>query len=122
MMKKHLLMLAVASCFVATQASAMSAQEHKVAKEKIEAAYKVDKAKCDGMKDNAKDVCMKEAKAAHVHATSDAKAKRKSAAASADAREDKMEANYKVAKEKCDAMSGDAKDSCIRNAKAKYHQ
>src|SRR4051812_25944 len=36
--------------------------EHKAEKEKIEADYKADKAKCDPMKGNAKDVCMKEAK------------------------------------------------------------
>ena len=62
-MKKHLLMLAIASAgLVATQAGAMSQDEYKVAKEKIEANYKMDKAKCDGLKDNAKDVCEKEAK------------------------------------------------------------
>lgn len=30
------------------------------------------------------------------------------------------DANYDVAKEKCDAMSGDAKDKCVANAKAKF--
>ena len=57
-MKKHLLMLALAStCFVATQAGAqMNKDEHKVAKEKIEADYKVAKTQCDTMKDNAKAV------------------------------------------------------------------
>ena len=62
-MKKHLLVMALAStCFMATQASAMTKDEYKVAKEKVEADYKVAKAQCDTMKDNAKDVCMKEAK------------------------------------------------------------
>ncbi|HXL83523.1 MAG TPA: cell envelope biogenesis protein TolA [Casimicrobiaceae bacterium] len=86
------------------------------------ADYKAAKEACKTRQGNDKDVCMKEAKAAHVKATADAKAKRKSAAAMADARDDKSDANYKVAKEKCDAMSGDAKDACIRDAKMKYHQ
>jgi ElaB/YqjD/DUF883 family membrane-anchored ribosome-binding protein len=62
-MKKHLLMLALAStCFMATHASAMTKDEYKAAKDKIEAEYKSAKAQCDAMKDNAKDVCQKEAK------------------------------------------------------------
>ena len=87
-----------------------------------DADYKAAKEACKARQGNDKDVCMKEAKAAHVKVTADAKAKRKSAAATADAREDKTDANYKVAKEKCDAMSGDSKDACIREAKMKYHQ
>jgi hypothetical protein len=87
-----------------------------------DADYKAAKEACKARQGNDKDVCMKEAKAAHVKVTADAKAKRKSGAAMGDARDDKMDANYKVAKEKCDAMSGDAKDACIRDAKMKYHQ
>jgi hypothetical protein len=45
-----------------TSSFAMTKSEHKVAKERIEANYKMAKAKCDELKDNAKDVCMKEAK------------------------------------------------------------
>jgi len=37
-----------------------------------------------------------------------------------DANQDKRDADYKVAAEKCDTMSGDAKSSCIANAKAHY--
>ena len=61
-MKKQLLALAiVSSFFVASGASALTKDEYNVAKEKIEADYKVAKAQCDTMKDNAKDVCSKEA-------------------------------------------------------------
>ena len=38
------------------------------------------------------------------------------------AREDKMEAEYKVAQERCDSLSGDAKEACVKEAKARYHQ
>jgi hypothetical protein len=122
------LLLASALCALATGVQAADpdkAQREAAYKETVahaDADYKAAKEACKARQGNDKDVCMKEAKAAHVRATADAKAKRKSAAAMADAHEDKMDANYKVAKEKCDAMSGDSKDACIRDAKMKYHQ
>lgn len=85
-----------------------------------EADYDVAKAKCGAQTGNEKDVCMKEAKAAETRAKADAKAGRKSNDAMADAKSDKRDADYKVAKEKCDAMSGDAKDRCTAEAKAKF--
>ena len=89
------------------------------------------KEKCDDLSGNQKDVCVKEAKAAHVKATADAKVDRvaaekhnaateKTAAARRDAAEDKRDADYKVAIEKCDSLSGPAKDACVSGAKAKY--
>jgi hypothetical protein len=96
--------------------------DYKATVAQADADYKTAKEGCKARDGNDKDVCMKEAKAAHVRTTADAKAKRKAGAAMADAREDKNDANYKVAKEKCDAMSGDPKDACIRDAKMKYHQ
>jgi hypothetical protein len=42
------------------------------------------------------------------------------AAARKDANEEKREAELKVAMEKCDAMAGNAKDSCVTTAKARY--
>jgi hypothetical protein len=96
-----------------------------------EATYDVAKEKCDDMSGNQKDVCVKEAKAAYTKAKADAKVDRvaadtsrkavdKTAEVKKDAAEDKREADYKVAVEKCDAMSGNAKDACVRDAKAKY--
>jgi hypothetical protein len=85
-----------------------------------EADYAVAKAKCDALKGNERDVCVKEAKAAEVKAKADAKATEKVAAARQDAAEEKRDADYKVALEKCDGMSGAAKDACVANAKAKY--
>jgi hypothetical protein len=122
------LLLASTLCAFATSVQAADpdkAQRQAAYKETVahaNADYKAAKEACKTRQGNDKDVCMKEAKAAHVKATADAKAKRKSEAAMADARDDKSDANYKVAKEKCDAMSGDAKDACIRDAKMKYHQ
>ena len=98
---------------------------------RADADYDVAKEKCDDMSGNQKDVCVKQAKAAHTKAKADAKVARADADASRkagekradarqDAREDTREAQYKVAVEKCDAMSGAAKDQCVRDAKQHY--
>lgn len=91
------------------------------------AEYDLAKEKCDDLDGNAKDVCVKEAKADKKKAEADAKANKKiaekradAAEARQDAQEDKMDADYKVDKEKCDALSGDQKDACQDAAKKKY--
>ncbi|CAN7179775.1 hypothetical protein ASF11_01155 [Acidovorax sp. Leaf76] len=106
----------------------------KVAEARGDAAYNVAKEKCDDLKGNEKDVCVKDAKAAHVKAKEDAKvaetqakpadsAAEKGAAvaeAKKDANAEKNEANYKAAKERCDALSGDAKSKCVDDMKRMY--
>jgi hypothetical protein len=91
--------------------------------ERIEAEYKANKARCDAMKGNAKDVCEKEAKG-----------KEKVAKAELDARanpsernqrkveEAKAEARYEVAKERCDDMKGNEKSACEKEAKADHER
>ncbi|MDL9997070.1 hypothetical protein QTI24_00540 [Variovorax sp. J22P240] len=119
-MKKHLLMIAIAStCLIAGQASAMTSDEYKVAKEKIEADYKVDKAKCDTLKDNAKDVCDKEAKGKENVAKAELEQQYKPSESHArNVKEEQVKATYEVAKEKCDDLKGDAKNACEKQAKA----
>ena len=111
---------------------------HDVRMAKADAAYKVAKEKCDDQTGNAKDVCVKEAKAAHIAAKADTKVaeakvaektagappamREKTAEVKKDAAVDKRDAAYAVAKEKCDAMSGDAKSNCIKDAKARFGQ
>ena len=98
---------------------------------KADADYDVAKEKCDDLSGNQKDVCVKQAKAAHTQAKSGAKVAkvdRKTSANTADkradvrkeARDDTRDAQYKVAVEKCDAMSGAAKDQCVKDAKMHY--
>ena len=98
---------------------------------RAEATYDVAKEKCDDVTGNQKDVCVKEAKAQYTKAKADAKVDRvaadtsrnavqKTADAKKDAAEDKRDADYKVAVEKCDALAGNAKDACVRDAKAKH--
>ena len=99
-MKHQLITMAVAACCMAAgTAGAMTKEEHKAQKDRIEADYKAAKAKCDSLKANAKDVCEQEAKGAEKVAKV------------------KAEAAYEVAKEKCDDMTGNAKDSCVADAK-----
>ncbi|MEO8738662.1 MAG: hypothetical protein ABI537_03050 [Casimicrobiaceae bacterium] len=98
---------------------------------RADATYAVAKEKCDDLAGNAKDVCVKEAKAAHVKAKADANvdrvaadsrttATKKTAEAKREASIDKRDADYKVAVEKCDAFAGNAKDSCVRDAKSRF--
>jgi hypothetical protein len=98
---------------------------------RADAAYDVAKEKCDDLAGNAKDVCVKEAKAAHVKATADAKVDRvasessqnsaqKTAEARVEASQDKRDADYKVAVEKCDSLAGNAKDACVRDARMRF--
>ena len=121
-MKKHLLMLAISSsCFVVTQASAMTQDEHKVAKEKIEATYKMDKAKCEPMKGNAKDVCEKEAKGKEKIAKAELEqAYKPSDKNMRKVEEVKADVAYDVAKEKCEDLKGDAQKSCEKDAKSSH--
>ena len=85
-----------------------------------EADYKLAKEKCDAQTGNARDVCVKEARAAMVAAKADAKAARRIGQAQGTAEKEKREAAYKVALGKCDALSGDAKTACKADAKASY--
>jgi hypothetical protein len=84
------------------------------------ADYKAARAKCNELGGNAKDVCVKEAKAAEKSAVADAKAEKKNAGSDANANADKREAEFKIAKEKCESMSGNTKDICEKEAEAKY--
>ncbi|MBN8749207.1 Uncharacterised protein [Xylophilus ampelinus] len=119
-MKKHLLMMAIAStCFIGVHASAMTSDEYKAGKDKIEADYKSAKAQCDTLKDNAKDVCEKEAKGKENVAKAELEQQYKpSASHQRKVAEEKVKADYEVAKEKCDDMKGDAKNACVKEAKA----
>jgi hypothetical protein len=70
---------------------------------------------------------MKEAKAAETKAKAEAKASRRAGDANertAEARKDataaSREADYRVALERCDKFSGDAKDACVRDVRAKF--
>ncbi len=92
----------------------------KVAVAKAESTYDVAKERCDDLNGNAKDVCVKEAKAVETKALADAKMGKEIGEARKDAAAEKRDADYKVAIEKCDAKTGDAKSSCVSSAKMSY--
>ncbi len=96
------------------------ADQTKVRVAKAESAYAVAKERCDDLAGNVKDVCVTEAKSSEVKALADAKMGKEIGAARTDAADTKRDADYKVAAEKCDALAGDAKASCISNAKARF--
>ena len=107
-----------------------------------EATYAVAIERCDDKAGNAKDVCVKEAKAVKVRQSADAEAEMKAADANAvanekaddaqkaatekstdayqDAAAETRDADYVVAKEKCDILAGAAKDQCLAAAKVRF--
>ena len=92
-----------------------------VAVARADADYAVAKERCDDLSGNQKDVCVKDAKAAHTRAKADAKVSAGKESGN-DAAEDKRVADYKAAVERCDSMAGASKDSCVAAAKQRYHQ
>jgi hypothetical protein len=117
--------------------SAKTRYEARVAK--AQAQHAVAKERCDDMAGNAKDICVKEAKAVETSAKADAKAQLKTSDANAvanekssdahskankqaadarkEAAQDKLAAQYEVAKQRCDVYAGAAKDVCLDRAK-----
>jgi hypothetical protein len=89
---------------------------------RAEALYEVAKEKCDDLSGNAKDVCVKDAKAAEARAKAEAKksADARDVRRPADTRADSREAEYRAAMARCDAMTGDAKTSCVADAKSRF--
>ena len=113
------LIATVAAGLLATSAFAMTPAEHKAAKDRISADYKMDKKACDAMKDNAKDICVKEAKGKEDIAKAELESQYKPSAKNTQkVAEARAEAAYEVAKEKCDDLKGNEKDVCEKDAKA----
>lgn len=121
----------VAKAELEAQYKPSAKNNQKVALAKADALYDIAKEKCDDLSGNAKDVCVKDAKAAYVKGKEDAKVTKAAADTSKDkaatmtevkkeASAEKREAEYKAAKERCDSLAGAAKDACLNDAKVKY--
>lgn len=95
----------------------MSKSEHSAAKGSIAAGYKSDKAGCDPLAGNGKDICMAEARGREKVALAELQAAYEP---SDKARHEvgiaKADAVHSVAKEKCDDRAGNAKDVCLKEA------
>ena len=100
--------------------TAKPADQTKILVAKAESNYAVAKEKCDDLAGNAKDVCVKEAKAVQTKALADAKMGQQIGQAKTDASDAKRDADYKVAAERCEALAGDSKGACIVGAKARF--
>ena len=75
----------------------------------------------DTMEKNAKDVCMAEAKGQEKVAKAELEAMyRPTEKNRREVAEAKADAQYEVAKERCDDQSGDAKDACVKQARAQH--
>ncbi len=92
----------------------------KVLVARAESTYAIAKERCDDLAGNAKDVCLREAKAAETRGLAEAKLGKQVGEARKNAAQDINDANYRVAIEKCDALSGDPKTSCVASAKVKF--
>jgi hypothetical protein len=116
------LTLLVASLFAASSsfaADAMSKDDYKAAKDKIAAEYKTAKQACDSLKDNAKDVCEKEAKAKEKVALAELDFNKSGKEGDRiKAEKVKAEQEYAVAKERCEDKKGADERACKKEAKA----
>ena len=95
---------------------------NKSAVARADADYAVAKEMCDDKGGNEKSICQTDAKSTHTKALADAKLNKKVGEARQEATEDKSEAGYKLEAQKCDNLAGDAKNSCIAAAKAKFNK
>lgn len=113
-------MLSIAlACAGLAQAQTMNPAEYGAAKDRIQADYKVDKAACDRLSGNPKDICQAEAKGKEKVALAELEQRRSGKAE--DARKlalAKADAAYEIAKERCDDRKGNEKDVCMKEAKA----
>ena len=87
---------------------------------KAVAEYALAKQKCENLAGNGKDVCLREATAIKTKAAVDANTNQKVAELKQDAAQKKRDADFSVAVEKCDALAGDAKASCVMQAKVSF--
>ena len=100
-------------------AQTMPKDTYKAAEDRIAAEYKSDKAKCDFLSGNTKDICIAEAKGKEKVAKAELEARNEPTAKNRyNALIAKAEADYAVANEKCDEKTGNNKDICVKEAKA----
>jgi hypothetical protein len=103
-----------------SQSTGTASDRNNVLVVKAKTAYEVAKERCDDLSGNAKDTCRQEAKTVEKKALAEAKASKETEEAKKNAATEKHDSDYKLAIEKCDALAGDAKASCIAEAKTKF--
>ncbi|MFA6016143.1 MAG: hypothetical protein WC742_13860 [Gallionellaceae bacterium] len=99
----------------------MSKSEYKSTEKNIAAEFRLAKKNCQPFADNAKDICMADAKGKQAVASAQLKANFKpSNKSNYNLSLAKAKAAYDVAFEKCDDMEGNAKGVCEQEAKAAF--
>jgi hypothetical protein len=111
------LLWAAAHVHAATPEAKLAYQQ---ARDAAAATYKAARARCDAITGNPKDVCVLEAKAARVRADEEAQAKYEDTLkAYTRARMRIASANYDLDKARCAGLTGNDKDVCKEEAKAR---
>jgi len=122
MKKLHISLLTLALGFAfsaGTMAQGMSEIDYKDSKDKIAETYKSNKASCDALSGNPKDICEADAKGREKVSLAELEATYKpSSETHYQLRVAKAEADSAVAKERCDDLAGNAKDVCVKKAEA----
>ncbi len=102
----------------AAGAEGLSDAQHRVMAAQIEATLKLERAGCERLVANAKDICLVEAKGRANVATAEATAQHRPSAESAyGARVARVDADYKAADERCDDRVGGDAELCFREAR-----
>ena len=97
----------------------MTKSQYDAAEARAKATYKSERAKCDVLAGNTKDICVAEAQAT-MSAPKPVPRPRTRVPAKPryDQQVKNAEADYLVAREKCDELGGNSKDVCVKDAKA----
>lgn len=116
---KASLLLALVLGLPVAQAATMSKADYRAGKDRIGADYKADKEACGPLSDNAKDICVAEAKAKQKVARAELEYNYTGKPSDqTKVMEAKAKTAYDVAKEKCDDRQGNDKDVCVQEARA----
>lgn len=119
--QRLLMLVLVAGCLYAGGASAMSRNEYRVERDKVQAAYKTAFDGCKLAKGHARDVCKVEARGNYAVAKAELEAHLKATPKHDDkVKTEKAAAAYRLATERCRDLAGNARDVCRKDAKAMY--
>lgn len=100
-------------------AQSISKDAYKIAADRITADYATEKASCEVLSGNTKDICLTTAKSKEQIAKADLEVRYEPTSKNRyQALVVKAEADYAVANEKCDDKAGNDKDICVKEAKA----
>lgn len=107
------------ACSIGARAEDLSKESYKTGKDAIKAEYKAAKGACASMSGNYKDVCLAQAEGKKNVGLAELEANYKPTAKNQyQARVARAEADYALAREQCDDKTDDAKDACVKVAKA----